>query len=332
MQWLKNGVPIIGANGLSLTLPSLQLSDAGSYTLMASNAVGGAVTSAPAVLTVANQPYLVHRWSFNDGTDSVSGSNATLVGTATYSGGQLVLAGAGHFTSYATVNIGPTFASSPSLTFEGWYTDNAGLNWAKVWMFGLGGVTVNYIDYTPHRGDANHQASMSFDPLGAEVNTANLPFEPPVLTPTTPYHVVAAYDSSANKMNLYLNGALVATNHMLGLDLTLVQATAGYFGASLFNDPDVVGSIDEVRVWKGALSAAQVAATDFAGAASVPDFNVTITAQRSGGNVILTWPTGTLLESASVLGPWSPVSGAVSPYSVPIAGSGLMKFYRVQVQ
>ena len=39
LQWLKNGVPIPGATGPNLTLPSLQLSDAGSYSLRASNAV-----------------------------------------------------------------------------------------------------------------------------------------------------------------------------------------------------------------------------------------------------------------------------------------------------
>jgi len=58
---------------------------------------------------------------------------------------------------------------------------------------------------------------VSFDPLGTEVNTANLPFEPPVLTPTVTYHVVAAYDSVGNKMNLYLDGALVATNNMAAM-------------------------------------------------------------------------------------------------------------------
>jgi len=330
LQWLKDGVPIPGASSQTLTLPSLQLSDAGSYSLRASNAVAGTVTSAPAVLTVANQPFLVHRWSFDDGTDSVSGSNATLFGSASYSGGQLVLLDGGHFASYANVNIGPTFASSPSLTFEGWYVDNAAANWAKVWMFGLS--TANYIDYTPHRGDANHQASMSFDPLGAEVNTANLPFEPPVLTPSQLYHVVAAYDSVANKMNLYLDGVLVATNNMAGTDLTLIQADQGYIGASLFNDPDVSGSIDELRVWRGVLSAAQVAATHFAGASSVPNFNLTLSAQLSGGNLIVTWPSGTLLQAPSVTGPWTPVSGATPPsYSTPISGAP-MKFFRVQVQ
>jgi hypothetical protein len=260
----------------------------------------------------------------------VSGSNATLFGSATYSAGQLVLSGSGHLTSYANVNIAPTFAYNSSLTFEGWYTDNAGLNWAKVWMFGLS--TANYIDYTPHRGDANHQASMSFNPLGAEVNTANLPFEPPVLTVGTTYHVVAAYDSSANRINLYLNGALVATNNMLASDLTLVQASQGYIGASLFNDPDLVGSIDEMRVWKGALSAGQVAATDFAGPSSVPDFNVSLGFSISGGTLTLTWSSGTLLQSSNVLGPYVPVGGASPPsYSVPVSGAPKM-FYRVQVQ
>jgi hypothetical protein len=173
---------------------------------------------------------------------------------------------------------------------------------------------------------------MSFDPLGSEVNTANLPFEPPVLTPGQPYHVVAAYDSAGNKMNLYLNGALVATNNMAGADLTFVQADQGLIGASLFGDPDLSGPIDEIRVWRGVLSAAQVAATDFAGPSSVPNFNLTLSAQLSGGNLIVTWPSGTLLQAPSVTGPWTPVSGAAPPsYSVPISGAP-MKFFRVQVQ
>ena len=98
-------------------------------------------------------------------------------------------------------------------------------------------------------------------------------------------------------MNLYLNGALVATNNMAGTDLTLIQADQGLIGASLFGDPDLAGSIDELRVWRGALSAAQVAATDFAGPSSVPDFNVTLTATVSGGNLILNWSAGTLLQA-----------------------------------
>jgi hypothetical protein len=123
-------LPIPGATASKFTIPSWQMSDAGSYTLVASNSFGP-VTSSAAVLSVASNPFLVHRWSFNDGTDSISGSNATLFGAASYSGGQLVLPGGGSHRDYATVNIAPTFAASTSLKFEGWYTDNARLNWAK---------------------------------------------------------------------------------------------------------------------------------------------------------------------------------------------------------
>ena len=51
-QWDKNGAPITGATSSTLTLTNVQATDDGSYTLTASNSVGGAVSS-PAILTVA---------------------------------------------------------------------------------------------------------------------------------------------------------------------------------------------------------------------------------------------------------------------------------------
>ena len=165
------------------------------------------------------------------------------------------------------------------------------------------------------------------------MNTANLPFEPPILTLGVVYHVVAAYDSAGNKMNLYLNGALVATNNMKGGDLTQVVATSSLFGESLFGDPDLNGSIDEIRVWRGALTAAQVSATDAAGPNAAPDFNVALSVSQSGGNFIINWSTGTLLNATNIMGPWTPVAGASPPsYSVPISSSGPVNFYRVKVQ
>jgi pectate lyase len=50
-QWFRNGVPIAGANLTSLSLTNVQSTDAGSYTLTASNSVGGAISGA-AILTV----------------------------------------------------------------------------------------------------------------------------------------------------------------------------------------------------------------------------------------------------------------------------------------
>jgi hypothetical protein len=51
LQWRKAQTPIPGANGSSLTLTSVQLSDAAAYDVVATNAAGSA-TSPPATLTV----------------------------------------------------------------------------------------------------------------------------------------------------------------------------------------------------------------------------------------------------------------------------------------
>jgi hypothetical protein len=210
-----------------------------------------AVESASAA-TNPPPPGLLHRWSFNgDGTDSIAGSNATLQGTATITSNSLVLHGTGHLTSYATINIASDFASHPSLTFESWMTVSNLASWAKVWMFGSS--TANYVDFTPYRGNNGSIPSISFNPAGTEVNTSGGTLEPAILTAGREYYAAAVYNASSNTISLYLNGVLVATNNMEGGSLSQVQATTGYFGASLFNDPDLNGSINEVRVWSGAL-------------------------------------------------------------------------------
>jgi lysophospholipase L1-like esterase len=50
-QWQKDGVPVPGGTNSSLNLTNLQLTDSGSYTLLASNVYGNA-TSSPAILNV----------------------------------------------------------------------------------------------------------------------------------------------------------------------------------------------------------------------------------------------------------------------------------------
>ncbi|HUJ12008.1 MAG TPA: immunoglobulin domain-containing protein [Verrucomicrobiae bacterium] len=58
-QWDKNGTPILGATGSSLTLTNVQNSDAATYNVTASNAVGMA-TSSNAVLTVTTAAPIVN--------------------------------------------------------------------------------------------------------------------------------------------------------------------------------------------------------------------------------------------------------------------------------
>ncbi len=60
-----------------------------------------------------------------------------------------------------------------------------------------------------------------------------------------------------------------------------------------------------------------------------PDNPATLTIQRDGANVIISWtPTGGTLEQSANLTDWEPVDGATSPATIPI-GDGHM-FYRVR--
>jgi hypothetical protein len=54
-QWFRNGIPITGANGASLTLPNAQPAQAGSYYVVLTNSAAG-LTSAVATLTVNEPP------------------------------------------------------------------------------------------------------------------------------------------------------------------------------------------------------------------------------------------------------------------------------------
>jgi hypothetical protein len=87
-QWFKNGVPIAGARTNSYTLPQLQMSHAGSYTVQVSNAVSTAVSDA-AVLTIVPDtfgPKLVSAIVQEGGASNrviVTFSERLLVSTAT---------------------------------------------------------------------------------------------------------------------------------------------------------------------------------------------------------------------------------------------------------
>lgn len=83
------------------------------------------------------------------------------------------------------------------------------------------------------------------------------------------------------------------------------------------------GRIDEVAFFNYALTPAQIQGLYLAAPV------VTLNAVRSGGNLILTWPQGTLLEANVVTGPYT-TNNAPSPFTN--TPSGAKKFYRVIVK
>jgi hypothetical protein len=80
--------------------------------------------------------------------------------------------------------------------------------------------------------------------------------------------------------------------------------------------------MDDLAFYNKALTAHQVQAHFFN--------TVRLTLTRSGNNIVLSWPFGTLQAAPTVTGTYANVPGAVSPLTN--APSGTAKFYRVQVQ
>ncbi len=109
-----------------------------------------------------------------------------------------------------------------------------------------------------------------------------------------------------------------ATSEFIGTDPGDPSGARNFFGA-----------IDEVAVFKQALSQDQLQ-TIFNGALGMaPPQPVTLQIALLAGEVQLTWPRGTLLEATTVNGPWATNSLASSPYTIPPTNSS--KFYRVLV-
>lgn len=103
-QWYKGSTPVAGATTTMLTLPAVQPSDAGSYSMVVSNVYGTNV-SASAQLTVFSGPItsglLVHLKFDNDYTDSSgNGANASAAGSPVFTPG--IIGQAVHVTSTGT--------------------------------------------------------------------------------------------------------------------------------------------------------------------------------------------------------------------------------------
>jgi glucose/arabinose dehydrogenase len=288
-QWQRAGTNLSGATTNILTLTNVTANSAGNYSVIISNSAGS-VTSSVAVLSVIlpppQVPGLLHRWSFSDLTDSVGNANATLVGNAVLTNGQLQIPGDAAFTSYAAVYLSNDFTIYPSMSVECWFTMTALQNWSKVWMFGFnnaaGEPALTYIDFTPVTG--GNYPKVDFDPSNtSELNTTATP-NPAALAANVQYHVVTVFNAASNTMSFYTNGMLADSAAMGGYNLTNLNANVFRFGCGFYwPDPDFNGLINEIRIWNSAL-APNVITQDFVAG---PDALVpVITAQPQSQNIL----------------------------------------------
>ena len=240
----------------------------GEGTATVSAAYGG--TTNNVVLNVA-EPQLAHRYSFTtDVSDSVGGANGTLGGSASISGGAVVLTGGANSSDagISYVDLPNNLVSSlTAITLETWVTDNLSGPWARIWDLGnsAGGEDISdtgsrymFLSLPSGSGDVQGSVHVS-DRAGGDQAVIWAGGGRP--RPGTETHLVWVGDPAHHSGSLYADGALVGIN----TNVTLTPQDIGsmfndWLGRSQYGGDDVFnGTIDEFRIWSGALSPLRVA-------------------------------------------------------------------------
>lgn len=218
-----------------------------------------AIVNLPAVLT--------HRYNFNaNANDLVGSKNAQLFGSAQVQGGQLVLDGITG--TYADLGAG-VVTGYHALTIEAWASFGPNLNWVRLYDFGSQNAAGNgetSIFFSPHTGNGNGEMTIFVPGANDHIWPAGVG----VLDNVTNLHITAVYDPLSRYQGLYFDGVLVAENRNASVQLTGINNVFSFLGRSLFNaDAYMNGSIDELRIFNGALSPQQVAVNHAAGANNI---------------------------------------------------------------
>jgi len=266
-RWRYNGTPIAGAlNTNSYTITSVDLTNAGNYDVIITNQTGSSATSQVAVLTVGAGNFLAHRWSFTaDTTDSVGGATGITQGNATVNSGALVLDG----TADTYMELPPYLLSGlTAVTFDFWATFGVNSDNNRVFDFGNTNFVnpfvpppQNYVFFSPRAGGGVHNLGIT----GASSESQQTLSGAGILDGQT-VHITCVIDPPNSRMAIYTNGVLEVVNTNLNVALVSLNDELCWIGRSLFvADPYLNGSIDELRIYGGALAAASVAQSHLLG-------------------------------------------------------------------
>jgi hypothetical protein len=306
---------------------------------------------------------LVHRYSFSEAAgattvkDSVGNADGTLVNpsaTSDFTGtGRLKLEGGAYNSAGGYVNLPNGLVSQmTNLSLEGWvkWSGPAGSSWQRIFDFGRNAAVdaggnfvedeyanpgIGYMFLTPRSGNNTFRFAIK---RGQEAEAPVLDAAP--LPVDQDVHFVVAYDAAAGAVRLYRDGVRVQTGGVT-YPLSVVEDLNVYLGRSQWTDPLFAGEFDEFRIYRGALSDAQVAASYAAGPNALPDVTPapTLTISAAGGTYVLAWPsdaTGFTLQSSAALGPnaqWSAATETVTTEGgqnkAVLQPVGSAKFYRL---
>ncbi len=298
-------VPTVAANFANKTnidvrrLATLQSSDTNVILVLADNSLqavghGSAAITASfsnvqttqtvGVIETLPAAQLIHRYSFSEqGTtnlvDSVGSAAGVLYGddNATLFNGQLTLPG-GTANADGTFNPGAAYVDLPSglisgltnVTLEAWVTwiDPFNTPWERIFDFGTSAAGeglqnggVSYLLLTPYNG-----TGIDFEiraPEGRPDQVVATAHPMPIYQET---HVAGVYNSSLHRMSIYTNGIL-AVSGTATVPLSSINDINDWLGRSQFKDPFFNGSLDEFRIYNGALDSGAIAGSYVSGTA-----------------------------------------------------------------
>lgn len=323
-QWRKDGVPIPGATGLSYSVTNVQLAAAGTYDLLVTNPYGSA-TSAVAVVTVdhilaaGGDNFVIDSNPKGPAHDGLASGASWLASNGNRSG---IMSFNANHPDQVVVPAGTDFDSSTGTIM--------------FWMKSSGATGTNPASLFDRRNPAGcvlalgTNGSIQFQASAGNQNQFSS-------TSTTlgdnNWHLVTLiYDQAVNgEVDIYIDGNLDDNNFNSDawswqagqeLEFGLSHDTAQW---QPYN-----GSLDDIRFYNRALTAAEVASVFSSG--DLVDTNALVmrlnfdAAPTSG--VTLRWQSpDVILQSAdSVNGPFVDVPAVSSPYST--AARGAKKFYR----
>lgn len=326
--WYTNNgvVPISVSASPTLTVPNVQLANAASYTVVISNAYGTNLSS-PLVLSVstptAYQQTLLDYgalayWPLNESSgnvayDMIGGNNGTYNGgfslgnpgpANAFFGSASYAAGFDGSTAYVDIPEGP-FNITGAITVVAWVQLAADNGFDG--LFGHGDPSWRLSVNGSGDPGANDGGPPSDATSPTSINDGN-------------WHMVAyTYTGKTNQVNngsLYVDGSLVANNSVFvtpaGDNLDVWIGGSPDYGTGA-NKRLIAANIADAAVFTTSFTSAQVTGL-YNGMFVQGPVYLTITNTPAG--VVLTWPTGTLLQATNLLGPWTTDAAAASPYTV----------------
>ena len=262
-QWYFNSNGIAGATNTAYAISHVAAVNGGYYDCLVTNTLGYAATSSVSALVVGAANFLNHRYDFaTNANDLVGTANGTLLGNAIVTNGSLVLDGTAGTYMQLPANL-INGASQQALTMEFWAT--YGANSANCYVFSLGNTNIigtqaqgsKYVAYSPNNSSGQTLSISPSDNTFAQSVSGGS-----VLDGLT-RHVACVIDPPNQTLAIYTNGVLESVNTNMTVGLGNVSDAFSYIGASLFAaDPALNASIDELRIYNGALSAISLKQSD----------------------------------------------------------------------